>query len=238
MSTIAKEKRKQRCVQSLPEKDRDTAMAAKIFIVDDFPIVRDGLAQIIDQQPGLNCIGCAGNSSEALVFLSNRDVDLVIVDISLGHENGLDLMSRLYSLYPRLRMLALSMHNESLYAEYALSNGARGYVMKEEVTESIVNALHCVLRGGVYLSEKMVQRLLGRLHRSAASGESVLESLTRVERNVFEMLGRGCLPDVIAGELDLSSVELDAQINEVKNKAGIRSTAYLEALAVLFVHHG
>ncbi len=239
MCVFSKQDQDKTVTQPLPDESESMAAAARIFIVDDFPIVRDGLAQIINQQPGLNCVGGVGSSSDTLTFLNGRDVDLVIADISLGHENGLDLISRLHQMYPRLRMLALSMHNESLYAEYALSNGARGYVMKEEVTESIVNALHCILDGGIYLSDKMTRRLLSKLDRaSTESGVCFFDSLTQMQRTIFEMTGRGCPSEVIVSDLDLSPVELEEQIKAVKIKLGIKSTSYLEALAVLFVRHG
>lgn len=215
-----------------------TGNDARILIVDDFPVVRDGLAQIIDQQPGLRCIARAGSAEETLAALEKKAADLVIVDISLGRSNGLDLMRTLRCLHPRLRSLALSMHNESLYAEYALNSGARGYVMKEEVTDSIVQAMHCVLCGGVYLSERMARRMLSRLKRTGGTkSENLMDNLSRLQQTIFEMLGRNHETSTIAGELDLTPERLENEMGEIRARLHLDSQYGLEAMAVLAVQN-
>lgn len=207
---------------------------ARVMIVDDFPVVRDGLAQIIDQQNGLCCVARAGSAEETLKTLEKNEADLAIVDISLGSSNGLDLMRLLKEFYPRMRILALSMHNESLYAEYALINGARGYVMKEEVTDSIVQAIQCVLRGGIYLSDRMAKRMLNRLWQPGRRGkENLLDQLSKTQQTIFEMIGRNHSSENIAGELALSPEQLENEFDEIRNRLHFDSQFYLEAMAVV-----
>ena len=221
-------------VEPAPERIPTSGAKARIMIVDDFPVIRDGLAQIIDQQPEMCCVARTGSAEETLKCLKKSEVDLAIVDISLGSSSGLDLMRMLKELYPKMRLLALSMHNESFYAEYALINGSRGYVMKEEVTDSIVQAIQCVLRGGVHLSSRMAKRILNRLRKPGHNGtEDLLDNLSKTQRTIFEMLGRNHSRENIAGELALTPEQLDNEFGEIRSRLNLDSQFYLEALAAL-----
>ncbi|MEE9470890.1 MAG: response regulator transcription factor [Gemmatimonadota bacterium] len=131
----------------------------RILVVDDHPVLREGLVQIIDRQSDLCVCGTAESATEAIERVDSLEPDLAIVDLSLKEGSGLDLIGDLIRKPSRPPVLVLSMHDESVYAERALKAGARGYIMKEEAPESLVGAIHMVLKGGIFLSERMRVRL-------------------------------------------------------------------------------
>jgi len=142
--------------------------APKVLIVDDHPIVREGIAQIIRQAGGLEVCGEADCPQSALQAVSTSKPDVAVVDLALSAGSGLGLIRDLKVWHPRLPLLVLSMHDESLYAERALRAGASGYIMKQEVTEQFIEAVRKVLGGGIYLSEQMAARILQRLGKRLA----------------------------------------------------------------------
>jgi DNA-binding NarL/FixJ family response regulator len=161
---------RERLMNMQREQCNSTESKARILVVDDHAIVREGLALLIDQEPDLSVSAKAENADEALDAINTQQIDLAIVDISLEGRNGLQLTKQIKSEYPDLPVLILTMHDEALHAKHAFVAGARGYVTKHEAAETIVAAIRAVLAGKDYLSETMTQKLLGRIHSKGSHG--------------------------------------------------------------------
>src|ERR1700744_5200470 len=164
-----------------------------IFLVDDHEMFREGLRQLIDREPDFIVSGDAASAEEALEKVQHSLPDLIITDISLGGTSGIDLIKTLKSRHPELAILAVSMHEETLYAERALRAGAMGYVMKQEPAKTVKAAIRKVLGGDIHLSEKMASAMLGKLvhERASEPPASLVEALSNRELEVFRMLGQG-----------------------------------------------
>jgi DNA-binding NarL/FixJ family response regulator len=218
-------------------KRRDSAETrARILIVDDHPVVRNGLRMLIDDEPDLIVCGEAGDADEAIRVLDAKKPDLVIVDLSLKGSSGLELIKRIKSRTATSKMLVSSMFDESLYAERVLNAGALGYVSKQEAMEKVVEAIRCVLSGRVYLSAAMSDRMLHRLARDQKAPErSPVETLSDRELEVFEMIGRGRTTAEIANQLHLSVKTVETHREKVKAKLGLKSAAELYQYAVRWV---
>jgi DNA-binding NarL/FixJ family response regulator len=205
----------------------------RIFIVDDHPLVRDGLQKLISQEPDLIVCGEAEDSAQAVAGVEAAVPDVVIVDLSLRGESGLDLISRLGLLKPTPKMLVLSMHDEAHYAERALRAGASGYVMKRETTSNIISAIREILAGGVFMSEAtaalMAKRFVG-LGRSLAL--SPIDRLSNRELEVFQRIGRGQETRLIAQELHLSLKTVQTHCAHIKEKLGLENATALMHAAV------
>jgi DNA-binding NarL/FixJ family response regulator len=198
----------------------------RVLVVDDHPIVREGIAQLLDRQADLCACGEATDIESALRSVRELAPDVVVIDLSLGREAGLDLIERLAVLSPGLPMLALSMHDESLYARRALQAGARGYIMKQEGTELLLKALRTVLVGEVYVSERVNASLLRSLApcgRAQPQGGTVAE-LTNRELQIYRLVGAGLGTREIAEELHLSAKTVESHRANIKQKLGL-STA-------------
>ena len=177
----------------------------RILIVDDYPIVRQGLAQLINQETDLHVCGEAEDAAHAMERVAALCPDLVVVDISLKDSSGLDLIKTLHSRDPKLPILVLSMHDETLYAERVLRAGARGYVMKQEATTQVLEAIRQVFRGEISLSGRMVGRLLKTMaYGRETGGETPLARLSDRELEVFRLLGQGHRTRQVAEVLHLS----------------------------------
>ncbi len=213
----------------------------EILIVDDHPIVRQGIALLINQQTDLEANCEAGSAEEALELLAKRaaPLHLAIVDLSLGGMSGLELVKVLRSRYPELPILVMSMHDESLYAERVLRAGARGYIMKQEATEKIIAALRQILRGEIYVSDRMRNRMLERLiDNRGESSESPLASLSDRELDVLRLIGRGLSTGEIARDLCRSVKTIEAHRANIKEKLGLRGGAELVRFAIQWVGQG
>jgi len=207
--------------------------SARILIVDDHPIVRHGLAQLIDDEPGLQVCGSAANASEALESLKTVKPDLLILDLSLGDESGLDLLKQIKPLYADLPVLVLSMHDEAYYADRVLRAGAMGFIMKQEPAEQMIAAVRQVLSGKVYLSESMAASMLTRLvGRKTAVGGTPVDNLTDRELQVLELIGRGLGTRQIAEKLNLSVKTVENHREHIKAKLKLRTSAELVRYAV------
>jgi len=207
--------------------------SARILIVDDHPIVRHGLTQLIDDEPGLQVCGSAANSSEALEALKSIRPDLVILDLSLGDESGLELLKQIKPLYSDLPVLVLSMHDEAYYADRVLRAGAMGFIMKQEPAEQMIAAVRQVLSGKVYLSESMAASMLTRLvGRKTAVGGTPVDNLTDRELQVLELIGRGLGTRQIAEKLNLSVKTVENHREHIKAKLKLRTSAELVRYAV------
>jgi DNA-binding NarL/FixJ family response regulator len=210
-----------------------SADPAQILIVDDHPIVRHGLAQLINDERGLNVCGSAATPAEAMVLLDEKIPHLVIVDLSLGDESGLDLLKSLHSQHPDLPVLVLSMHDEAYYADRVLRAGAMGYIMKQEAAEQMISAIHQVLSGKVYLSESMAASMLTRfVGRKVVRGGTPVDHLTDRELQVLELIGKGLGTRQIAEKLHLSVKTVENHREHIKAKLKLRTSAELVRYAV------
>ena len=214
-----------------------TNAESQILIVDDHPLFREGLRQMIEREPGLRVCGEAADAAEALRIVGQSEPDLVIVDISLDGASGIDLVKTLKSEHGELPVLVLSMHDETLYAERALRAGAMGYVMKHEPPKTVRAAIQRVLGGAIYLSERMSTTLLTKLMRGGAEAEkSPVSLLSDRELEVFRLLGQGKGSRQIAQELGLTIPTINSFRARIKEKLELKDSAALLLHAIQWVH--
>jgi DNA-binding NarL/FixJ family response regulator len=209
----------------------------RILIVDDHPIVREGISQLINAESDLEVCCGVDDKPGAMTALAEKSPDMVIVDLSLKDSDGLDLIEHIRARYPDLAILTLSMYDETLYAERALRAGSNGYVMKQAGTETLVHAIRRVLGGRVYLSEEMASQMLGRMASGTRpESSSPVEKLSNRELEVFTLIGKGVATGKIAEKLNLSVKTIETYRNNIKNKLNIDDSAQLVQRATLFVH--
>jgi len=200
----------------------------RIFIVDDHPIFRQGLAQLINQESDLCVCGEADDYQGALRAVAELNPDMVIVDITLKDMSGIDLIKEVRKLNRGIIMLVISMHDESLYAERALRAGARGYVVKQEASESIVQAIRQVRIGGIYVSPRMTEQMLSRFVEGPLDAvESPLKALTDREMEVFHLIGEGLGISEIGLRLHLSVKTIGTYRERIKEKLNLRNSTEL-----------
>ena len=202
-----------------------------IFIVDDHPIVRRGLAALLEAEPEWVVCGEAGSAEEALAAIPKAGADVLIIDLSLPDQTGLDVIRELRKQSLQTPALVLSMHDESTHAERALRAGAQGYVMKERADDVLVEALKAVLQGRNWVSEAVSQRLLQRLNDPDEEEEGVAQ-LTDRELDVFKAIGRGLATKTIADELGLSSRTVEVHRAHIKKKLGCENASQVVREAV------
>jgi DNA-binding NarL/FixJ family response regulator len=212
----------------------------RVLLVDDHPIVRRGVTQLLNAEPDLEVCGEAETAAHALELLQTCDPDVAVVDLTLAGGNGLGLVKDLKAWRADLPILILSMHDESLHAERALRAGATGYVMKQEATDRIVEALRRVLRGQIFLSQPMQDKLLQRLvgDREALRPSSPLEAMTDRELEVFQLVGRGLSTRDVADELCLSVKTIETHLDRIKSKLGLESGRELVRYAIRWTLDG
>jgi DNA-binding NarL/FixJ family response regulator len=210
---------------------------SRIFLVDDHAMFREGLRQLIDREPDFVVSGDAADFEEALKGISAAPPDLVITDISLSGNSGIDLIKTLKSRHPELPVLVVSMHEETLYAERALRAGAMGYVMKQEPAKAVKAAIRKVLGGDIHLSEKMASAVLGKLvhERTDEKPVSPMENLSNRELEVFRLLGEGKASRDIAQQLDLSVATINSFRNRIKEKLNFKNSTELILHAIHWV---
>jgi DNA-binding NarL/FixJ family response regulator len=211
----------------------NAARKHRIFLVDDHPLVREGLTNLINEQNDLIVCGEAEDSAGAMTGIAKTRPDVVLVDISLKNESGLELVKNLESQFPLVALIVLSMHDEALYAERALRAGARGYVMKRESTKSVLASIRRVLEGGVYVSERVVNSMARRFSSSPKGVEnSPVERLSDRELEIFRLLGQGRTTAQIAEDLHLSLKTVQAYCARAKEKFGVSSLGELLRAAI------
>ncbi len=193
----------------------------RILLVDDHPLVRERLAELINEQPDLRVCGEAADRHEALARLAQGPPDLAIVDLSLRNSHGLELIKDLHARDPHLPILVVSMHDEALYAERALRAGARGYINKQEATQNVLKAIRRLLAGQVYLSPQLATRLAGSTFKPERRAPSGIEQLSDRELRVFELLGQGRTLHQIAAELCLDVKTVEAYRARIRVKLGL-----------------
>src|SRR5690348_3557764 len=205
----------------------------KVFVVDDHPIVRQGLIQLINNEPDLAVCGEAEEAYAGLRAIKDAKPDLVLLDVSLKDSDGIELVKELKAQLPDLLILMLSMHDEALYTERALRAGAKGYIMKQEAPPVLLAAIRKVLGGAVYVSEKMGATLLNRMvGGKKPGGELPMDRLTDRELEVFRMIGAGESVKEIADHLCLSVKTVEAHREHIKEKLNFKSSAELLRFAI------
>lgn len=211
-------------------------MKKRVLLVDDHPIMRHGLAQLIRAEEGLDVCGDAGTATDGLRAVGEYKPDLVVVDLTLPDKNGLELLKDIQAMHPGTLCIVLSMHDESVYAERALRAGARGYVMKEAAADHLVGAIRRVLGGGIYVSETMASRMLEGITSSRSKPTtSLIDRLTDRELEILEMIGKGVATKHIADRLKISARTVEAHRAHIKEKIGITDGAALVRFAVNWV---
>ena len=201
----------------------------RILVVDDHPLFQEALRELINREPGWQVCGKATDATEALQLVDETRPDLVIVDISLGDTNGIDLIKQITAKNPDLPILVVSMHDESLYSERAIRAGAMGYVTKHEPPKVVKTAIQQVLAGEMYLSHKMATSLLAKLIHGEADApkESPVDRLTDRELEVFRMLGQGKGARQIARELNLSVATINSFRARIREKLKLENSTQL-----------
>lgn len=206
----------------------------RLLLIDDHPIMRHGLAQLIRAEEGLQVCGEAGNARDGLTAVETLKPDLVVIDLTLPDRNGLELLKDIQAQYPGTLCLVLSMHDEAMYGERALRAGARGYIMKEAAADHLITAARKVLSGGIYVSESMASRMMEQVIGNRAK-TATLESLTDRELEVLEMIGQGVATKNIAERLCISARTVEAHRAHIKDKLAITDGAALVRYAVQWV---
>jgi DNA-binding NarL/FixJ family response regulator len=208
----------------------------RVLIVDDHPIVRQSLRQMIDGSENLVVCGEAADPAEAIKAVSQCNPDVVVTDLSLGPRSGFELIEDLHASRKELPILVLSMHEEVGYAERALRLGARGFVMKKEATEKIIAALGLVAKGELYVAEEIKNKLINRLvGTQSAALQSPVDVLSTRELEVLELLGRGDKPRLIADKLNLSIKTIETYCDHLKQKLHLGNVHELTAYAARWV---
>jgi DNA-binding NarL/FixJ family response regulator len=204
----------------------------KVFIVDDHPMMREGLAQLIAQEPDLAVCGEAEDAAEAMQKIEELKPHLALVDITLRSTNGLELIKDLRLRAPDTAILVVSMHDESLYAERVLRAGAHGYIMKQEGGKRLMSAIRHVLAGRTYVSEQISARILDHFSGRASEGGSPVEQLTDREFEVFQLIGQGMSTKEIADKLHVSAKTVEVHRVNIKQKLKVGTAPELIRFAV------
>jgi DNA-binding NarL/FixJ family response regulator len=211
---------------------RNAPAKKRILLVDDHPMLREGLALLIGQENDLEVCGQADTAAAAFELIGQTHPDLALVDITLPDKSGLELIKDVQAAYPGTPMLVISMHDESLYAERVLRAGGRGYIMKQEGGKKLMAAIRQVLSGTIYLSEKMAANILEVFSGGRAGSSSPVGQLTDREFEVFQMIGEGLDVREIAERLHLSVKTVEVHRTNIKQKLKLKSVADLIRHAV------
>ncbi len=212
--------------------------AKKIYLVDDHPLMQEGLTRSLEKGGQWEVCGYGQTAAQALSDVPDLKPDLITMDISLPDKNGLELIKELLSRTPTLLILVFSMHDEALYAERALRAGAKGYLMKGAPTSELLNAIEKILGGDVYLSPGVSQHLSKNSSKGRNRDVSGLDRLTDRELEIFELIGRGKANSQIASQLSISSKTVDAHRSNIKTKLGLPDAPSLMRAAVLWIERG
>ena len=196
----------------------------RVMIVDDHPLVRSGIRSLIQLEDDLEVCGEAEDHAGALELIATEKPDMVLVDISLKNSNGLNLLRDIAQNYPGVTTLAVSMHDEYTYAFRCLKAGAKGYIMKQEGTEKILEAIRCVLEGKTYLSPAMTQSAVEQLGQGKAAGASPVEVLSNRELELFQLTGQGREIAEIAEIMNISPRTVEVHRSHIKKKLGLRTS--------------
>ncbi len=210
----------------------------RILIVDDHPIVRYGLKQLISSEPDLEVFCEAGSAAEGVRAIEDAEPDLLIADINLPDKNGLEMVKDLKPRFPNLKVLIVSMYDEGLYAERALRAGARGYIMKEAAAVKLIEGIRAVLGGRIFLSAEISSRIVEAFANQAGDNRSQMERLSDRELEVFRLIGEGKGSRAVAELLNVSVRTVDAHRAHIKEKLGLADGNELVRNAVRWVETG
>lgn len=205
-----------------------------ILLVDDHPLIREGLSNLIGCETDLRVVAQVADPAMALACLESQPVDLAVIDLSLKNSSGLELIKRIRNQYPEVHILVVSMHDESLYAERVLSAGAMGYVNKQEASTRVVMAIRKVLSGKIYLSERVTERSLQALSSGVDVADPPLARLSNREMEVFLLIAQGINSREISKQLHLSIKTIETHRDKIKKKLGLGSAAELNRYATLY----
>jgi DNA-binding NarL/FixJ family response regulator len=216
-----------------PPETEDRGLRVGIVVVDDHPMVRERLAEVINREPDLHVCGEAEDRAQALEVVLKARPRLAIVDLTLKRSHGLELVKDLKAMHPEVRILVVSMGEESLYAERVIRAGAHGYITKQEATRRIMHAIRKVLAGEVYLSESLAAQVAARiLGRSRTTAYASVDSLADRELQVFELVGRGFSTRQIAEELRLDIKTIETYRSRIKEKLHLKDASELLQTAI------
>lgn len=208
-------------------------MNCTVIIIDDHPLFSRGLAQLIETQKDYKVTGMAKDRNEALSLLDKVTPDLAIVDLNLGQEDGLELIKDILVIHPQTKILVLSMHDERFYAERALKAGAKGYIMKAEAENQVINAIKTVTSGEIYLSDDEKKRIKEMTHNSESGDKfDTISSLSDRQLQIFTLIGKGLGTVEIATKLNLSIKTIDTHKENIKSKLHCASSAELRQMAI------
>ena len=215
----------------------DPAAKIRIYLVDDHPLVRSGLATLIREQSDMAIIGEADDAQSALESFKSNLPDIALVDISLKGMDGLELIKHAKSRFPALNILVLSMHDENLYAERAIRAGAGGYIMKQEAAEKVIVAIRRILKGETYLSDKMYSQLVRRMAGGASEPDaSPLKQLSDRELEIFNLMGKGRRIKEVADDLGISAKTVETHCAHLRKKLDLKGAVELMQFAIRWHH--
>ncbi len=216
-----------------------SAPKIRVLIVEDHPIYRMGLIELINAQQDMEVCGQAEEVPEARRRFSELAPDMVVVDLALKGSSGLELIKEINASKQPARVLVLSMHDESIHAQRCIAAGASGYIMKQEASQSVVKAIRHIMGGNYYVSERIMTQLLNRMRgENAHLPESPIENLTNRELEIFQYIGQGFTPSRIARQLNLSVKTVGTHKERIKEKMGLKDSAELVRFAVLWTENG
>lgn len=201
----------------------------RVFIIEDHPIFRSGLVQLLNQQDNLEVAGEAESKAEALNLFNQEIPDLALIDISLKDSNGLELIKMLRSLYPETILLVLSMHDEVLIAERAIKAGVKGYIIKEEASTQVLSGIEEVLKGRIFISEKIKDKVLEKLDNIS---DLSIDKLSDREFEIFELIGKGFGTTEISKKIFLSIKTIETYKEHLKQKLAVNNASELRQLAI------
>ena len=210
------------------KQDKANEKKTQVLIVDDHPVIRDGLVTIINHEPDLNVCGQAGDAYTALKAVAELKPDVVVTDISLKSSDGIELTKNIKARYPKLPVIILSVHDESLYAERALLAGAKAYLMKDKVSENIIKAIRTVLNGEIYVSDTISKKFLHKIAGDkSGTAKTPIESLSDREFEIFRLIGEGYKASQIAKQLCLSIKTIETYRTRLKEKLDLVNASEL-----------
>jgi DNA-binding NarL/FixJ family response regulator len=210
----------------------------KILLVDDHPLLRQGLTEVIHRQPDLQVCAEAEDRTQAMELAQNLRPDLVIADLGLKSSNGLDLIKDLRAQFPAIKILVVSMQEETLFAERALRAGANGYITKQEATTRVVHAIRQVLGDGFFLSGQLAEQIASKLvGRPRSSAQAELESLADRELEVLQLLGQGFAVRQICERLRLDKSTVETYRLRIREKLGLKDASELRQFAIAWYHN-
>jgi len=211
----------------------------KIIIVEDHPIFRMGMKEMIDSEKDLTVIGEAENVTEAIDLIKKKSPDLVIVDLSLKDSNGIELVKEINNNHKNISSLVLSMHDESLHAERCIMAGAKGYIMKQEASESVITAIRHIMSDKIYVSPDIMSNILNKFQTQPnLVNESPLKQLTNRELEIFQLIGLGMSSKDIAIQLMISIKTVGTYRERIKGKLGLKHGEMLVRHAVIWAETG